>query len=129
MIENSKKIVSLLDFVKIDRFYVVCHFKCKTKNKTVISTVPFEPYDGRIEIAWQDILLHPVESYNKYYHTPIKIYGDDCHETIVLKAFEKVSQHFEWNAKEQKYIYITKKRLVNNEKRVNRGSKSNVGFL
>ena len=102
---NEKKIVSLLDFVKIDRFYVVCHFKCKIKNKTVVSTVPFEPYDGKIEISWQDMLLHPIESYNRYFHTPITIYSNDCHETIVLKAFEKVSQYFDWNAKEQKYIY------------------------
>jgi len=55
------------------------------------------------------MLLHPIKSYNRYYHTPIKIYGDDCQETIVLKAFEKVSKYFEWNAKEQKNTYITNK--------------------
>ncbi len=109
MIKHSNKVVSLLDFVKIDRFYVVCHFKCKTKNKTVVSTVPFEPYDGKIEITWKDVLLHPIKSYNRYYHTPITIYGQDCHETIVLKAFEKVSKYFEWSAKEQKYIYHYKR--------------------
>ena len=90
---NHKKIVSLLEFVKIDRFNVVCHFKCKTTNKTIVSTVPFEPYDGKIVITWQDALLHPFESYNRYFHTPITIYGNDCHETIVLKAFEKVSKY------------------------------------
>lgn len=105
MFDRANKVVNLLDFVKIDRFYVVCHFKCKVKNKTVVSTVPFEPYAGRIEITLKDILLHPIESYNRYYHTPIKIYGSDCHETIVLKAFEKVSKYFEWNSQEQKYIY------------------------
>ncbi|QOY51019.1 hypothetical protein [Candidatus Sulfurimonas baltica] len=105
MFKNSEKIVPLLDYVKIDRFYVVCHFKCKIKDKTIVSTVPFEPYDGKIEITWQDILLHPIESYNRYYHTPITIYGNDCHETIVLKAFEKVSNYFDWNQEEQKYIY------------------------
>lgn len=105
MIKRENKVVSLLDFVKIDRFYVVCHFKCKVKNKTVVSTVPFEPYDGRIEIEWKDVIIHPIESYRKYYHTPIKIYGSDGQETIVLKAFEKVSKYFDWNHEEQKYIY------------------------
>lgn len=105
MFKNSEKIVPLLDYVKIDRFSVVCHFKCKTKDKTIVSTVPFEPYHGKIEITWQDILLHPIESYNRYYHTPITIYGNDCHETIVIKAFEKVSNYFDWNHEEQKYIY------------------------
>jgi len=102
---NHTKIISLLEFVKIDRFYVVCHFKCKRTNKVVVSTVPFEPYDGKIEISWQDMILHPIQSYNRYFHTPITIYGNDCHETIVLKAFEKVSQYFDWNPKEQTYIY------------------------
>ncbi len=102
---NHNKILSLLDFVKIDRFYIICHFRCKTTNKTIVSTVPFEPYDGKIEISWQEMLLHPIESYNRYFHTPITIYGNDTHETIVLKAFEKVAQYFDWNAKEQKYIY------------------------
>jgi len=102
---NHTKILSLLEFVKIDRFYVVCHFKCKVTNKVVVSTVPFEPYDGKIEISWQDMILHPIQSYNRYFHTPIKIYGNDCHETIVLKAFEKVSEYFDWNSKEQRYIF------------------------
>jgi hypothetical protein len=102
---NHQKIVSLLEFVKIDRFYIVCHFRCSITNKTVVSTVPFEPYDGKIEITWQEMLLHPIQSYNRYFHTPITIYANDCHETIVLKAFEKVAQYFDWDVKEQKYIY------------------------
>lgn len=103
--KNTKNILSLLDHVKMDKYYVVCHFKCETTNKTVISSVPFEPYDGRIEISWQDILLHPVKSYNRYYHTPITIYSNDCHESIVLKAFEKISDYFSYDFKKQKYIY------------------------
>jgi hypothetical protein len=98
-------VISLLDFVQIDRFYVSCHFKCSIKNKTVISTVPFEPYQGKIIITWQEMLFHPIESYNRYYHTPITIYGNDCHETIVLKAFENVSKHFKWNSEYKKYIH------------------------
>jgi len=105
MSEKIKEIISLIDVVKVDKFYVVCHFKCKTTNKVVVSTVPFEPYHGRIEISWQDVLLHPIKSYNKYYHTPITIYGNNCDETVVLKAFEKVSSYFTWNEKEQKYTY------------------------
>lgn len=102
---SNKNIVSLLESVRVDEFYVVCHFKCKVKDKIVVSTVPFEPYDGKIEITLKDALLHPIESYNRYYHTPITIYGDGCNETIVLKAFEKVSEYFKWDKKEQKYIY------------------------
>lgn len=107
--KNTKQVTSLLDYVKIDKFYVICHFKCQVKNKTVVSTVPFEPYDGKIEITWQDVLFHPIRSYNRYHHTPITIYGNNTHETIVLKAFEKVSKYFEWSAKEQKYIYHYKR--------------------
>jgi len=98
-------IISLLEYIKIDSFSVVCHFKCKQTNKKIISAVPFEPYEGKIEISWQDILLHPLHSYNRYYHTPITIYGNDTHETIVLKAFKKVANKFRWNNEKQMYIY------------------------
>ena len=102
---TQKDIFSLLDHVKIDRFSIVCHFKCKKTNKSIVSKVPFEPYKGAIIITWKDVLFHPIESYKKYYHTPIVIYGNDHHETIVLKAFEKVSTHFRWNAQLQKYEF------------------------
>lgn len=104
MIENNKKIVSLLDYVKIDGYSVVCCFKCNVKNRSVVSVVPFEPFDGKIEISFKDMILHPINSYNRYYHTPIKIYGDNCHETIVLKAFRRVAHNFEYDNKEEKYI-------------------------
>lgn len=100
-----QEILSLLDYVKIDRFSVVCHFKCKETDKVIISRVPFEPYEGAIVLSWKDIFLHPLRSYKKYYHTPITIYGNDTHETIVLKAFEKVSSNFRWNPKANKYEY------------------------
>ena len=100
-------VISLLDSLKMDRFYVVCYFRCDITKKTVVSTVPFEPYDGKIELTWHDILLHPIESYNRYYHTPITIYNSDCHETIVLKAFEKVSKHFVWSRQRKRYIYAS----------------------
>ena len=99
-------VISLLEYVKIDSFNVVCHFKCKETNKSVISSVPFEPYEGKMEFTYKDILFHPLKSYKRYYHTPIVIYGDDTHETIVLKAFKKVSNHFQWNSEKNRYIYI-----------------------
>lgn len=105
MLSHQKDILSLIEFVKIDRFYVSCHFKCNVKGKVVVSTVPFEPYDGKIEIGALDILIHPIRSYNRYYHTPITIYGTDCHDTIVLKAFKKVSNYFVWNSAQNRYIY------------------------
>ena len=105
MSKHNKNIVDLLDHVIVDKFYVVCHFKCKTTDKIVVSTVPFEPYNGKIEITWQDILLHPIKSHQRYYHTPITIYGNNCEDTVVLKAFEKVSEYFKWNDEKQIYIY------------------------
>lgn len=104
MVEDDKKIVSLLDYVKIDGFSIVCCFKCSVKNRSVVSVVPFEPFDGKIEISFKDMILHPINSYNRYYHTPIKIYGDNCHETIVLKAFRKVAHNFEYDEIQKKYI-------------------------
>lgn len=98
-------VLSLLEYVKIDSFNVTCHFKCDETNKRVVSTVAFEPYAGKIEFTWQDIIFHPIKSYNRYYHTPITIYGNDTHETIVLKAFKKVSRHFKWNDEEKRYTY------------------------
>ncbi len=105
MILHERGIVSLIESVQVDKLYISCHFKCNIKGKTVVSTLPFEPYEGKIELTWYDILLHPIKSYNRYYHTPIIVYSDDTHETIVLKAFQKVSNYFEWNSQEKKYIY------------------------
>ena len=103
---THQNVISLLEFVKMDSFYVVCHFKCRVTNKSVISAVSFEPFEGKIELTWKDMLFHPMASWKRYYHTPITIYGNDCHETIVLKAFKKVANSFTWNSKEQKYIHI-----------------------
>lgn len=105
MQDHVESIKPLISSIKVDRFHVSCRFKCDVKNRTVVSIVPFEPYDGRIELTWKDILFHPIKSYNRYYHTPIRIYGSDFHETIVLKAFEKVSNHFQWNYQLNRYVY------------------------
>ena len=102
---DPKNITDLVDFVTIDKQYISCHFKCKVKDKTVVSTVNFEPYDGKIEISVFDMIVHPIESYNRYYHTPITIFGEDHQKTIVLKAFKKVSNYFVWNQQENRYIY------------------------
>lgn len=102
---DPKKITDLLDFVTIDTAQIVCHFKCSVKDKIVISSVPFEPYNGKIKFTWQDIVFHPKKSYERYYHTPIVIFGEQHQETIVLKAFKKVSNYFIWNNEENRYIY------------------------
>lgn len=102
---DVKNIIDLVDYISIDSLHISCHFKCKVKDKTVVSTVNFEPYEGKIEISVLDMLLHPINSYNKYYHTPITIFSKDCQQTIVLKAFKKVSNYFVWNQQEKKYIY------------------------
>lgn len=105
MIVHEEGIADLVEYVKVDRFFISCHFKCTEKDKTIVSTVPFEPYEGTIKLSFKDILLHPLHSYNRYYHTPITIYGNNCHETIVLKAFSKVSNYFIWNQQENRYTY------------------------
>ncbi len=99
-------VVSLLEYVKIDSFSVICYFKCKETNKSIVSSVPFEPYEGSIELTWTDILFHPLKSYDRYYHTPITIYSEDIHETIVLKAFLKVSNSFKWSKEKNSYIFV-----------------------
>lgn len=105
MRNDPKNITDLVDFVKIDKSYIACHFKCKIKDKTVVSTLDFEPYDGKIKISFFDMILHPIKSYNRYYHTPITIFSQTSQETIVLKAFKKVSNYFVWNAERNCYIY------------------------
>lgn len=104
MPETYHSIINLIDSVKVGKSYVTCNFKCKETNKTVSSTVPFEPYDGAIVITWKDILFHPIDSYKRYYHTPITIYSKENNKTVVLKAFKKVSKHFIWNREANKYI-------------------------
>ncbi|MEA2072575.1 MAG: hypothetical protein U9O86_03240 [Campylobacterota bacterium] len=99
-------VVSLLEYVKIDSFSVICYFKCKETNKSIISSVPFEPYEGSMEFTWKDLLFHPFKSYERYYHTPITIYSEDVHETIVLKAFLKVSNSFKWSKEKNSYIFV-----------------------
>jgi len=103
---NDRNILSILEFVKVDSFSVVCHFRCKETGKRVVASVPFEPYEGKIELSWLDIISHPFDSYQRYYHTPITIYAQDIHHTIVLKAFKKVSHHFRWSGEKNSYIYI-----------------------
>lgn len=105
MIMSHQNVISLLDFVKIDKFYVTFHFKCSVTNKTIVSIVPFEPYEGKIKITLTEALKNPIKSYNRYYHTPITIYGNDSQKTLVLKAFKKVSNRFKWSQEEEKYIY------------------------
>ena len=73
---TNEKVILLLDYVKIDSYSVICHFKCKQTNKSVVSAAPFEPFEGKITFTYQEIFLHPIKSYNKYYHTPITIYGE-----------------------------------------------------
>jgi hypothetical protein len=106
MDEAHYNIKPLLDSVKINEFYVTCRFKCSVKGKTIVSVVPFEPFEGKIEFTWKEILFHPLKSYNRYYHTPIRIYGENFQHTIVLKAFNKVANNFKWDNELRKFIAI-----------------------
>lgn len=102
---DSRNIISLLESLKIDGSDVICYFRCNETGKNITSKVPLEPYAGKITFTWIEILLHPLQSYEKYYHTPITIYSSRSYETVVLRAFEKVSNHFIWNEKQEKYEY------------------------
>ena len=103
---KDRDILNLLDHVKVDSKTVTCYFKCTQTSKRVVSVVPFEPYEGKIKLTYKDILLHPIKSYNIYYHTPIVIYGERNDNTIVYKAFKKVSNKFRWNEQINKYICV-----------------------
>ena len=103
---KDKKIRDLLEHISITSSTVTCYFKCAQTNKSIISIVPFEPYEGKIKFSYKDILLHPIRSYNKYYHTPIVIYTYDNEHTLLLKAFEKISTKFQWNEETSQYIYV-----------------------
>jgi len=103
---KEEDIFSILEYIDINESTVICHFKCQETHKSIVSIVPFEPYDGKIILTFKDILLHPIKSYNRYYHTPIMIYGNQVENTIVSKAFQKVSSSFSWNQQKQKYICV-----------------------
>jgi hypothetical protein len=98
------KIVSLVEVVKINSSYISYYFYCPITKKRVISTLPFEPYSGKITFSYKEILLHPIKSYHKYYHTPIVVYDANTEETILLKAFAKVQHQFEWHNEKQSFI-------------------------
>jgi hypothetical protein len=103
--ESQNNIRALVESIEIDKFHISCLFRCSVTKRSVLCTLPFEPYEGKIEFTWQEIVFHPINSYNKYYHTPINVYSESCQETILLKAFEKVSDNFIWNEELKKYVY------------------------
>lgn len=107
MIQDYQKILALIEYIKINQFYVSFHFRCPITKEIVVSTVPFEPYDGKIKFKWYEIVFFPIQSYKRYYHTPITIYSAKEEHTILLKAFDKVKKNFHWDNKEK--IYILKK--------------------
>ena len=100
---REKKILELLESVKIDKKNIICHFQCPKSKKIITAILPFEPYEGKIVLSWKDILFHPLKSYNRYYHTPIIIYGSGYQKTIVIKAFKEVQDVFEWDETNKEY--------------------------
>jgi hypothetical protein len=100
---SCENIISLVDYIKIDTSTVICHFKCPVSGEKIVSAIPFEPYDGKILLSWQDWLFHPRQSYEKFYHTPIVIYAKECEKSIILKAFAQVSSAFVWDEKIKSY--------------------------
>jgi len=100
---DCQKITPLVDYIKIDRTTVSCHFKCPVSGKKIVSTVAFEPFEGKVSLSWRDYLFHPVKSYNKYFHTPIVIYAQECDKSIIVKAFDQVASDFIWDEKLELY--------------------------
>ena len=105
VLEHKEQILDLLEHVKVDQWYVICYFRCRVTYKSVIATLPFEPYEGAITFTWKDLLFHPLRSYKRYYHTPIKIYAKEVENTLVFKAFTKVAKQFEWSQHYNTFIY------------------------
>jgi hypothetical protein len=101
----SKEVLAeFLESVHVDQSHIHCHFLYDDGNgrlKQVVSTVPFEPYEGPIVFTLKDILLHPLSSLHRYYHTPITVYSDSIDESIVKKAFEKISDRFYFDAEKR----------------------------
>lgn len=96
----------LVENIKIDKEHIVFYFRCPKTHRVIKSELPFEPYSGKIEFTWQELLLHPIDSYNRYYHTPIIIYDQKNEETILKKAFERVADQFLWDEPHGRYICI-----------------------
>jgi len=100
---DCQKITPLVDYIKIDRTTVSCHFKCPVSGKKIVSTVAFEPFEGKITLTLKDWLFHPLQSYKKYFHTPIVIYAQECNKSIILKAFKQVASDFIWDDEKESY--------------------------
>jgi hypothetical protein len=92
-----EQILSHLERVHVDKFNVYCYFTCKDekdRERHILSTLPFEPYEGKIELTYKDVLLHPLKSWDRYYHTPIMIYSQENQKTLVQKAFSLIEDKF-----------------------------------
>ena len=94
MPQSDTKIYSLLDYVEVNASSVKYHFKCQKSGKTAVSELAFEPYDGKIVITLKDLLLHPIKSYKRYYHTPIVIYSKTEQKALLQKAYLNISDYF-----------------------------------
>jgi len=103
---DDRAIEDLVDHIQIDRRRVIFFFKCPNSAKIVRSEIPFEPYEGAIVLEYKDILLHPIASYKRYYHTPITIYTKDSssEKTLMQKAFKEVADLFLWSPSQKSYI-------------------------
>ncbi len=92
-----EEILNHLERVHVDKHNVYCYFTCideKERVRHIISTLPFEPYEGKIIFSYADVILHPLRSWEKYYHTPITIYSKENHKSIVQKAFSFIEDKF-----------------------------------
>ncbi|WP_345991383.1 hypothetical protein [Sulfurimonas sp. HSL-1716] len=93
-----EQILNYVERVHVDKFNVYCYFTCKDERdrvRHILSTIPFEPYEGKMVFSYKDVLLHPFRSWERYYHTPITIYSPDNQETIVQKAFALIEDKFD----------------------------------
>ena len=104
MLAKYDKIVSLLEVVRVNGFYISYYFYCPVTQKRVIATLPFEPYSGKITFTYKEILLHPIKSYQKYYHTPVVVYDPNNEESILLKAFMQVQNKFQWHDEHGRFV-------------------------
>ncbi|MBU0632777.1 hypothetical protein KKA17_09025 [bacterium] len=92
-----EQILGHLERVHVDKHNVYCYFTCKdesNRERHILSTLPFEPYEGKMVFTYKDVLLHPFKTWDRYYHTPITIYSYENQKSIVEKAFSLIENKF-----------------------------------
>lgn len=102
---SYEKIIPLIYKVEVSEDSVSCHFVCPRVHKEIISIVNIEPKQVAHTITFFDYLIHPFRSWGLRHHMQSNIYGDAVENNLVVEAFEKIANHFKWNAQYNSFVY------------------------